>query len=156
VSPHKEERIAMPRGRFPILLMVGLILWLFDLPSAIAQDLYIYPNQGQSQEQQNADQGECHVWAVQQSGFDPANPPPPPPGVPAPQGSVAGGAVKGGAVGPAGGALIGAITGGKAGKGAAIGSIGGGLFGGIRSHSQQSAHADQQAAAQQQYQAQIA
>jgi hypothetical protein len=33
--------------------------------------VYFYPNQGQSPDQQNRDQYECHVWAVKQTGFDP-------------------------------------------------------------------------------------
>ncbi|MEY8690035.1 MAG: DUF6515 family protein [Leptothrix sp. (in: b-proteobacteria)] len=33
--------------------------------------LYIYPNQGQSAEQQATDEYDCHRWAVSQSGFDP-------------------------------------------------------------------------------------
>jgi hypothetical protein len=40
--------------------------------SSGAQAPVIYPAKGQSPEQQNKDKGECHVWAVQQSGFDPA------------------------------------------------------------------------------------
>jgi len=50
---------------------------------------YIYPSQGQSQEQQNRDRFECYNWAVQQSGFDPTTPSyasTPPPGREAPQG----------------------------------------------------------------------
>ncbi len=34
--------------------------------------LYVYPAQGQSAETQASDEYECHRWAVQQSGFDPA------------------------------------------------------------------------------------
>ncbi len=40
--------------------------------SSGAQGPVVYPAKGQSPEQQNKDKGECHVWAVQQSGFDPA------------------------------------------------------------------------------------
>ncbi len=47
-----------------------------DAPSpppdaAPQQDLIIYPKNGQSKEQQSADQFECHNWAKGQSGFDP-------------------------------------------------------------------------------------
>jgi hypothetical protein len=38
---------------------------------AEAQNLYIYPSRGQSQEQQDRDRSECHNWAVSQTGFDP-------------------------------------------------------------------------------------
>jgi len=37
--------------------------------------MYIYPNKGQSQEQQERDKFECHSWAVKQSGFDPMKQP---------------------------------------------------------------------------------
>ncbi|MFZ0256338.1 MAG: glycine zipper family protein, partial [Gammaproteobacteria bacterium] len=38
------------------------------------QDMFIYPQKNQSQEQQSKDQNECHTWAVQQAGFDPNAP----------------------------------------------------------------------------------
>jgi hypothetical protein len=37
-------------------------------------DLIIYPKNGQSKEQQAADQFECHNWAKGQTGFDPTQP----------------------------------------------------------------------------------
>jgi hypothetical protein len=44
-------------------------------PSATpAEDFYIYPRNGQSQEQQAADRYECHSWASSQTGFDPTAP----------------------------------------------------------------------------------
>ena len=36
-----------------------------------AADLYVYPRNGQTQEQTQNDRYECHSWAVSQSGFDP-------------------------------------------------------------------------------------
>jgi hypothetical protein len=50
-----------------------------DAPSAppadaAPTDLIIYPKNGQSQEQQAADQFECHNWAKTQSNFDPTQP----------------------------------------------------------------------------------
>ena len=36
-----------------------------------ASDIYMYPRNGQSQEQMQNDRYECHGWAVNQSGFDP-------------------------------------------------------------------------------------
>jgi hypothetical protein len=36
-----------------------------------ADDFFIYPKNGQTQEQQAADQYECHDWAKNQTGFDP-------------------------------------------------------------------------------------
>jgi hypothetical protein len=43
-------------------------------PSAQQMDLMIYPKNGQSKEQQAADQYECHNWAKGQTGFDPTQP----------------------------------------------------------------------------------
>jgi hypothetical protein len=37
-------------------------------------DLFIYPKNGQSEEQQARDRYECHTWAASQSGFDPTQP----------------------------------------------------------------------------------
>ena len=36
-----------------------------------ADQLFIYPRQNQSEEQQTEDRYECHRWAVSQTGFDP-------------------------------------------------------------------------------------
>jgi hypothetical protein len=41
---------------------------------ATPQDLFIYPKNGQSEEQQSKDRYECHSWAASQSGFDPTQP----------------------------------------------------------------------------------
>jgi hypothetical protein len=41
---------------------------------AAPQDLFIYPKNGQSEEQQSKDRYECHSWAASQSGFDPTQP----------------------------------------------------------------------------------
>ena len=35
--------------------------------------VFAYPKQGQGEEQADRDRYDCHLWAVQQSGFDPAN-----------------------------------------------------------------------------------
>ena len=93
---------------------------------AVGQDVFFYPSQGQTPEKQNQDFGECHAWAVQQSGFNPMAQQGGPP-----QEAAQGGVVRGAARGAAGGAVIGAITG-NVGKGAAIGAAGGGLVGGFR------------------------
>jgi hypothetical protein len=39
-----------------------------------ADDFFVYPKNGQSQEQQSADRYECHSWAKNQTGFDPTEP----------------------------------------------------------------------------------
>ena len=93
---------------------------------AWGQQLYIYPQRGQSFDQQAVDKAECQRWATEQTGYNPATPPPPPtPG--APQGGMFRGAFGGAALGAVGGAI-----GGDAGKGAAIGAGVGALFGGFR------------------------
>ena len=108
-----------------------------------------YPEKGQTAQQQEFDRGQCYSWAVQQSGFDPANPPPapPPPAAQAPQGGLFRGAFGGAALGAVGGAI-----GGNAGEGAAIGAAVGGLFGMMRRAHQVEQEQQQQAssAAQQQ------
>ena len=43
-------------------------------PAASQADLFIYPKNGQSEEQQSKDRYECHSWASSQSGFDPTQP----------------------------------------------------------------------------------
>jgi hypothetical protein len=40
-------------------------------PPPQGDDLYIYPQSGQSAEQQATDKYECHKWASSQTGFDP-------------------------------------------------------------------------------------
>jgi predicted lipid-binding transport protein (Tim44 family) len=105
-------------------------------PSAapLAQDMYAYPNKGQSQDQQQKDEYECFNWSKQQSGFDPMAVPtasaPPPKDKSTGPGLLGGAALGGGA-----GAIGGAIAGGSAGKGAAIGAGLGGLLGGLSSSS---------------------
>lgn len=42
--------------------------------ASIPQQLFVYPKQGQSSEQQNSDRYECHRWSVEQTGFDPTQP----------------------------------------------------------------------------------
>jgi hypothetical protein len=36
-----------------------------------SDDLFIYPQNGQTQDQQSSDKYECHKWANQQTGYDP-------------------------------------------------------------------------------------
>jgi hypothetical protein len=43
-------------------------------PSGQQMDLIIYPKNGQTKDQQAADQYECHTWAKGQTGFDPTQP----------------------------------------------------------------------------------
>ena len=41
---------------------------------AVGGDLYVYPQQGQSEEQQKQDRYDCYRWAADQTGFDPTKP----------------------------------------------------------------------------------
>ena len=114
--------------------------------SAIAQDLIVFPANGQSNEQMEKEKFECYNWAKGQTGFDPMQMPtassaPPPKG----DKSVGGSTLKGGVAGGAAGAIIGGIASGRSGarKGAAIGGLSGGALGGVRS-SRQNQQANQQ------------
>ena len=131
------------RVRFVIGTVLGLAV-----SSQAAGEVFVYPKQGQSQEQFQKDQFECHSWAKQQTGFDPSQPSPSASPQYAPQ---TGGVARGGARGAAVGAIGGAI-GGDAGKGAAIGAAVGAAGGGLRQRSanEQAAAATQLAMAQQQ------
>jgi hypothetical protein len=93
------------------------------------QEVIAYPSRGQSPEQLDRDRYDCHRWATQQTGFDPAQmgqmPPPPGPSAqePIPGSGVTVGAIAGAVLGSiiaprgseGGGAIVGAITGGAVG-----------------------------------------
>ena len=51
------------------LAVVACLFAASLLAGSAAAQKFIYPQQGQSPEQQNTDKGECHIWAIQQSGF---------------------------------------------------------------------------------------
>ena len=114
--------------------------------SAWGQQVFVYPQKGQSPQQQSQDTNECQGWASQQTGGPNAAPQmaaPPPPTTGAGRG-----AARGAAVGAVGGAI-----GGDAGKGAAIGAATGALVGGMRRRDQAR---QQEAVAAQNQQAQAA
>lgn len=116
-----------------VLLIAGFVPQLARVASG--QELIVYPNKGQSKQQQEQDQYQCYTWAKGQTGFDPMAPPTttsPPPAREAPQGGV----VRGGARGALVGVTAGAIAG-DAGKGAAIGAASGALIGGMRRRDQE-------------------
>jgi hypothetical protein len=115
---------------------------LLVAPSVWAQP-YVYPQKGQSAEQQQKDEAECHQWAVQQTGWNPATVST---GNRGPDGSL----VRGGARGAAVGAVAGAIAG-DAGKGAAAGAAGGALIGGMQRRDRERSAQQQQAQGQEAY-----
>jgi len=82
---------------------------------------YVYPAKGQSPQQQKKDESACYSWAVQQSGFDPAKPPPNA-AAPAQPTTATGTRPGAGASGAMKGAVIGGIAG-DAGAGAAAGAV---------------------------------
>jgi hypothetical protein len=45
-----------------------------DAQPSSSPDLVVYPNNGQSNDQQSKDRYECYHWAATQSGFDPTQP----------------------------------------------------------------------------------
>jgi hypothetical protein len=92
---------------------------------------YVYPKAGQSPQQQQQDDYQCHQWAAQQTGYDPTRATP----QPAPQSDAGGTVAKGVLKGAAGGAIIGSIADGDTGKAAAAGAVIGGLRG-ARQHGQ--------------------
>ncbi len=112
--------------------------------AAGAQNVIVYPKEGQSQEDMDFDRFQCGEWATSQTGFDPTNPQASAANVQADPNAGQGTAARGTARGAAGGAAVGAIAG-DAGKGAAIGATVG-LMRGARSKRQQKAAAEQQAA----------
>ena len=115
---------------------------LLATSSAWGQQVFIYPQKGQSPQQQAQDTGECQAWANQQTGGAMAAPPPA--SAPPPTASPVRGAARGAAVGAVGGAI-----GGDAGKGAAIGAATGAMIGGMRRRDQMQQQQAQQAQAQQ-------
>lgn len=121
---------------------------LLGLAIAVAaQKPIVYPAKGQSAAQQSRDDGECHVWAKQSTGIDPAAVA----AAPQQQGQSGGAPVGKGMVGGAlGGAVIGEIAGGHSGEGAAIGAIVGTRRGIQRQQQQQQQAAAQQSQARQQ------
>jgi hypothetical protein len=94
---------------------------------------FVYPQKGQTQQQQDVDTAECTRWAQGQSGVDPNAPPQQ--GQPGQHGR---GAVRGAARGAAAGAAVGAIAG-DAGKGAGAGAAVGAVAGRRRSKMDQQA-----------------
>jgi hypothetical protein len=123
--------------KFPALLLAAAAMTIASFEDAAAQQVYAYPAKGQSPEQQTKDQGECHSWAVQQTGYNPYQ---------SSGGQQTGGVVRGAAGGAAIGAVGGAIAG-DAGKGAAIGAASGALFGGVRQNRQNRQQSNQAAQA---------
>jgi len=83
---------------------------------------FVYPAKGQSPGQQKSDEAACYSWAVQQSGFDPAKPPPQQ-AAPKPPTTATGTTPGAGVRGAARGAVVGEVVGDDARTGAAAGAV---------------------------------
>jgi hypothetical protein len=131
------------------ILTVGLLAAITVVSvGSVEADMFVYPKKGQNKEQQQKDQYECHLWAVDQTGVDPMKPAQPAQATAqSGGGEVVHGAAKGAALGAIGGAIAG-----DAGKGAAVGAAVGGGAGAMkrRGHQAQQQQAQQQTAQKQQ------
>lgn len=136
--------------RMQTQLTIGAAMMLLVSVTS-AQNPIVYPAKGQSAEQQSKDDGECYVWAKQNTGIDPANPSQPSPAAssqpPAPRGGVARGALAG--------AAVGAIGDNDVGNAAAKGAVIGGVAQRSRRRGQEEAQAQQTQQAQGQQQQDI-
>jgi hypothetical protein len=118
-----------------IAISLGMLTGAAAVFAQSAPKVFVAPNKGQSQEQQNKDTAECQQWATEQA---------PPSQAATGAGSNARGTVGGAARGAAVGAAVGAIAG-DAGKGAGAGAVVGGVGGRRRSkQAQQAAQAGAQ------------
>jgi len=123
------------------LLKITSILLLLPLsivPAVGAERIFVYPAQGQSEQQQSADRFHCHKWAVNNTGFDPLDArhgsAPTYVAIPLPQNDKRGATGKGMVGGAVAGALIGEIDSNRPGRGAALGAVLGALLGGTIEH----------------------
>src|SRR4051812_13131079 len=91
--------------------LIPLLATVLFAGPAFAQ--YAYPAKGQSPDQQKKDEGACHTWAVEQTKYDPANPPAPA-SAPPPPTTATGSAPGAGARGAARGAVVAEVVGGDA------------------------------------------
>ena len=123
-----------------IVVLTAVTFWMAGSVPAMAADVYVFPKENQTKEQQEQDTFTCYKWAKEQTGFDPTKPVAQA-SAPPPQGGAAKGAAKGAAVGAIGGAI-----GGDAGKGAAIGA---GVGAAAGAHKRRQGEKQQEAAQQQ-------
>src|SRR5208282_1499380 len=144
VKPSNAGRMLQFAGPVVLMAMLGAcvqqpVRTVAVPPPPPPPRLFVYPANGQSEDQLARDRYECHTWAVQQTGIDPTRPgagpyervvvaPAPVPG-------------SGTATGLVGGAIVGSILAGPRASG--FGALVGGATGAIIGSS-----ADQQAQAQ--------
>ena len=95
---------------------------------AVSQDVFIYPQKGQSAEQQDQDKYECYNLAKTNSGFDPMAAPTTSSPPPRPEENIHG-VLKGAPIGAVGGKILGDSK-----KTTRTAAAAGGLLGGVRQH----------------------
>lgn len=109
------------------MTLISALFAALTLATTASAKPIVYPAKGQSAEQQSKDDGECYVWAKNNTGIDPAvaaqNP------ARAQESGPGGERIRGATRGALGGAAVGAIAG-DAGKGAGIGAVLGTMSGG--------------------------
>jgi len=64
--------VAPPEGEGPA--PAGQPAYAAGAPPAVSDNVFIYPKNGQSPDQQARDRYECHRWAADQTAFDPTRP----------------------------------------------------------------------------------
>jgi hypothetical protein len=145
----KKQRENDMIKRKKIVLMAFIAAIIFSFTIASAQQTFIYPNQGQSPEQQSRDEFECQQWAKNQTGVDPHQLAQQQTNAPETQKrQVLGGAARGAAIGAVGGAIADSGDGAK--KGAAIGAGVGATGGVIKKRQQEQQHVQSHEQANQQ------
>ncbi len=113
-----------------LFIAAAMLLTLGTAHAQQAGDVFVFPNDGQDQDQQDLDTVQCQRWARENTGFDPSQRPTASSAPPPDESSSTGGGVARGAVlGAAAGAIIGGSSS-DVGRGAAAG----GLLGGARSN----------------------
>lgn len=127
--------------------------------TAVNAEQYIFPENGQSKEQQSLDKQSCHAWAIEETGFDPENPQvaqsisysaPTTSSQPVEQGSERGSGMRGAMAGAAAGAIIAEVGDEDRSDAAATGAAVGVVAGRRQSRRSNAQAAEQQAQAQQQ------
>jgi len=119
-----------------IITTLAIIFTLVTV--SFAQELVVYPNEGQSSEQQEKDKFECYSWAKGDSGFDPMALPTasePPPEKEAEKGGTGKGLARGAVAGLAVGAIAGDSKSDKR-KATKAGAAGGAVVGTARRNDQ--------------------
>jgi predicted lipid-binding transport protein (Tim44 family) len=147
--PERNRRGEAMRKVVRYALVAGLLS--FGVENAAAQELFVYPAKGQTDQQMAQDKEECHGWAVTQTGVDPVQLAEAAAAPPAKSGGGGGGALGGAAMG----AARGAISGGDVGAGAMQGVGIGRLIHAVRARRQMEEQQSAAAQAQQERQAQL-